>query len=190
MAQCDAQWIPSAHVSIQSEQTFERATQEVAPATRRQVLRRDHHRCRVPGCAHATFVDVHHVETRSEGGSQDASNLLTLCGAHHRAVHEGTLRISGSADSAQERTLRTSGSVDCGLVFSHADGTPYGTSPDAPIALLQAKAFRALRGLGFGERDARRALEQTLHDCPQPSLDVVLRQCVQLLSERAWTKAS
>src|SRR6185503_12614972 len=93
-AQCDAQWSPAAHVGAHMDQTFERAPQAVPPATRRSVLRRDHHRCRVPGCAHATFVDVHHVETRADGGDHDADNLLTLCGAHHRAVHEGTLRIA------------------------------------------------------------------------------------------------
>jgi len=175
MARCDAQWIPGADVSAAPGQTFERAKQEVPPATRRSVLRRDHHRCQVPGCTHATFVDIHHIETRADGGNHEASNLLTLCGAHHRAVHEGALRIT----SADQR-----------LVFLHADGTPYGAPPDAPIALLQARAFQALRGLGFGEQDSRRALELTLRDFPEAKLDAVLRHCVQQLSERAWTKAS
>jgi len=194
MAQCDAQWVPSAHlstnshlstsahlstnsrVSTNSAPAVERATQDVAPAIRRQVLRRDHHRCQVPGCSHATFVDVHHIETRADGGNHDANNLLTLCGAHHRAVHEGTLRIVGS--------------VDGGVTFLHADGTRYGAPPDVPTALLQARAFRALRALGFGEREARHVLEQTMQDCPDTALDAVLRQCLRLLSEHAWTKAS
>jgi len=176
MAQCDAQWVPSTHVSTDSAQTFERAKQEIPPATRRSVLRRDHHRCQAPGCAHATFVDLHHVQTREDGGNHDSNNLLTLCGAHHRAVHEGALRISGS--------------VDGGLTFQHADGTRYGALPNAPNAFVRARAFQALRGLGFGERETTRALDHVLCDCPEPALDIVVRQCVQRLSERAWTKAS
>jgi hypothetical protein len=54
----------------------QRAKQAIAPALRRAVLARDQHRCRVPGCTHATFVDVHHVQPRSEGGRNEASNLL------------------------------------------------------------------------------------------------------------------
>ncbi len=36
-----------------------RAKQTIPPALRRAVLRRDHERCQVPGCSHATFVDLH-----------------------------------------------------------------------------------------------------------------------------------
>jgi len=192
MAKCDAQRLAAdrnmpprdrqtaveghAHVGTTTERKLERAAQDVAPATRRQVLRRDHHRCQVPGCTHATFVDVHHIETRAEGGMHEANNLLTLCGAHHRAVHEGTLRISRAADES--------------LSFLHADGTPYGSPPRAPLALLQARAFRALRTLGFGERESTRALEQVLRDEPEVTLEDVVRRCVQRLSERVWTKAS
>ncbi|HEX4338051.1 MAG TPA: hypothetical protein VH062_19210 [Polyangiaceae bacterium] len=48
-----------AHVGV-------RAKQAVSPATRRAVLLRDHERCVVPGCRNAQFLDVHHVELRSE----------------------------------------------------------------------------------------------------------------------------
>jgi hypothetical protein len=49
-----------------------RAKQNIPPALRRAVLARDRHRCRVPGCAHSTFVDVHHIQPRSEGGRHEA----------------------------------------------------------------------------------------------------------------------
>ena len=78
-----------------------------------------------------------------------------------------------------------------GLVFRHAVGTQSGTLPSAPLALVHARAFRALRGLGFGEGDARRALAEILRDPDAGAeLDVVLRQCLELLTERAWTRAS
>jgi hypothetical protein len=52
-----------------------RATQSVPPTLRRKVMRRDHGRCVVTGCRHATFVDRHHVETRADGGGHDEDNL-------------------------------------------------------------------------------------------------------------------
>jgi hypothetical protein len=74
-----------------------RAQQDIPPALRRAVLRRDERRCRVAGCRNATFLDLHHIRPRSEGGSHSADNLVTLCSAHHRALHRGELRGAGGA---------------------------------------------------------------------------------------------
>src|SRR5690606_28624823 len=51
MARCDAQRLPNAHMGANSKKSLvsERATQSVPPKVRREVLRRDRHRCRVPG---------------------------------------------------------------------------------------------------------------------------------------------
>jgi hypothetical protein len=89
-----------------------RAKQHTPPAVRRAVLARDRHRCRVPGCTHATYLDIHHVVPRSEGGSNDPENIITLCGAHHRATHRGELVIEPSLDGSPR--------------FRHADGSTYG----------------------------------------------------------------
>ncbi|MEJ7733478.1 MAG: hypothetical protein WKG00_30320 [Polyangiaceae bacterium] len=88
-----------------------RATQTIPPATRRGVMRRDRKRCVVPGCSNHRFLDVHHLDPRSEGGGHDPQRLAVLCGAHHRAVHAGVLCIDGTAG---------------GFVFRHGDGTEYG----------------------------------------------------------------
>jgi hypothetical protein len=178
MAECDAQHLPSAHAGVPANAPRPRAAQEVPPAVRRSVLRRDHHRCQVPGCTQATFVDVHHLVARADGGKHHPTNLLTLCGAHHRAVHEGTLVIGGWGSA---------------LLVRHADGTPYGAAPSAPLALVQERAFRALRGLGFAERDARRALKrciETLDSKVEPELEGLLRHCLELLTANASMKAS
>ena len=174
---CDAQTVRGAHVGDRTQP--DRATQDVAPTVRRTVLRRDHHRCQVPGCTHATWVDLHHVETRADGGGHGVGNLVTLCGAHHLALHAGRLVIVGNITS--------------GLGFRHADGTPYGAAPSAPQVLVRARAFQALRGLGFGEREARQALAQCLDasapNAPADDLEAVLRQCLDLLSVRALSRA-
>ena len=65
----------------------------VPPARRRAVLHRDRCRCRVPGCTNRYWVDIHHIRYRHLGGGDELGNLVTLCGAHHRAVHDGNLAI-------------------------------------------------------------------------------------------------
>ena len=166
MAECDAQYIGrvDAHVGAPGDAgspadvgalhhstlpahvggTLTRATQTIPPAIRRLVFRRDAGKCRVPGCRHAVFTEPHHLNPRSEHGSHHPDNLCTLCSAHHLAVHEGRLLITGSASSV--------------LYFTHADGTPYGSLVAPGAADARANAFQALKNLGFREGDAKRAL--------------------------------
>jgi hypothetical protein len=87
-AWCDAQHVGRVDAAMPA-----RATQDIAPSVRRQVWRRDHGRCVVPGCRSARFLDVHHVEWRAEGGDHSPDNLCLLCFAHHQAVHDGRLVI-------------------------------------------------------------------------------------------------
>jgi HNH endonuclease/Holliday junction resolvase RuvA-like protein len=126
-----------------------RARQGVPPARRRAVLTRDRHCCRVPGCKNTRFVDVHHLQPRSEGGNNSFENLITLCTAHHRASHRGELIIQATAE---------------GLGFQHADGTPYGRAVTPSSVDAHAKVFGALRNLGFSEREARAVLAQLRND--------------------------
>ncbi len=122
-----------------------RATQSIPPGTRRLVMSRHHRRCGVPGCTHADYVDVHHVQLRSEGGDHNPEYLAVLCGAHHAAIHAGRLLIDGSAS--------------VGFRFKHADGSPYGRVADPVAADHHAKAFFALTNLGYKQGEARRALD-------------------------------
>jgi hypothetical protein len=127
-----------------------RARQSVPPALRRAVLARDRHRCTVPGCTHATFVDVHHVQPRAEGGRNEASNLLVLCSAHHRATHRGELLIDLEPDGS--------------LRFRHADGAAYGNPPIPQCIEAHAKVFSALRHLGFRESEVKTVLSKLRAD--------------------------
>jgi 5-methylcytosine-specific restriction endonuclease McrA len=52
---------------------------------------RDGHRRVV--CGFDLAVDVHHVTPRSKGGTDDLSNLLTLCPNHHRLAHRGIIDL-------------------------------------------------------------------------------------------------
>jgi len=179
MANCDAQHV--GRVTRESRQVDTnlvaanthvgepaRATQTIPPALRRKVLRRDHGCCVVPGCRHATFVDVHHIETRADGGNHDQDNLIVLCTAHHRALHCGQLQITGR--------------VADGLVFRRSDGGRYGAMDSPRAADACERAFRGLRSMGFGERDARHAVERARSS---GHTEAVLRRALSLLTAPA-----
>jgi RuvA, C-terminal domain len=149
MARCDAQDV--GHLGVEcsthvGDSGSVRAHQDIPPAVRRKVMRRDGGRCAVPGCRHATFVDIHHIVLRSEGGDHDEDRLIVLCSAHHRAQHRGQLIVEGR--------------ISTGVTFRHADGSGYGCVVNPHAAEMHGEAFRALRGLGFREGEARTALER------------------------------
>lgn len=68
---------------------------------RYRILDRDGWRCLAPGCTSRSHLNVHHLVFRSHCGSDDASNLVTLCVGHHQAgVHDSLIRCYGRAPDA------------------------------------------------------------------------------------------
>src|SRR5690606_2074735 len=65
---------------------------------------------------------------------------------HHRRVHAGLLLIEGRAST--------------GFRFRHADGTDYGAPPAPADVALFRDVFLGLRGLGYGEKVVRQAIER------------------------------
>ena len=63
----------------------------VPPSVRRALEARDRG-CRFPGCG-LRFTDAHHVKHWADGGETSLRNLVLLCRRHHRAVHEGGVRV-------------------------------------------------------------------------------------------------
>jgi hypothetical protein len=76
-----------------------RKTRSIPPALRRALASRDKG-CVFPGCNHRRYVDGHHIEHWADGGETRLSNLATLCRFHHRAVHEGGLKMQRCDDGA------------------------------------------------------------------------------------------
>jgi len=70
-----------------------RATRVVAAAQRAALAVRDGG-CRFPGCDRPpAWCEAHHLRHWVHGGTTDLGNLVLLCRAHHRAVHEGHQRL-------------------------------------------------------------------------------------------------
>ncbi len=74
-----------------------RKTRTISPGLRRALRSRDQG-CRFPGCTNTRFVDGHHVQHWAQGGVTSLANLVTLCRAHHRSVHEGGYAIRRTND--------------------------------------------------------------------------------------------
>ena len=72
--------------------------------TRRVVLERDGHRCRA--CSQSHGLDVHHVIARSLGGTNDKSNLITLCRDCHASVHGHVLVLRWHRHGEPAKTVR------------------------------------------------------------------------------------
>ena len=84
-----------------------RKTRTIPPALRRALQARDGG-CRFPGCDRSRFTEGHHVRHWADGGETKLANLVTLCGFHHRLVHEGGFGLSVTDDGV--------------LVFTRPDG--------------------------------------------------------------------
>jgi hypothetical protein len=51
--------------------------------------------CRFPGCERKRWVQAHHLVHWADGGATNLDNLMLLCHAHHRLIHEGGWGTSG-----------------------------------------------------------------------------------------------
>ncbi|MDT8369970.1 MAG: HNH endonuclease signature motif containing protein, partial [Longimicrobiales bacterium] len=109
-----------------------RRTRTVSPALRRALELRDRG-CRFPGCS-CRFTDAHHIVHWADGGRTDLKNLVLLCRRHHRAVHEGGMRV------CLDRDGRVAFFTPRGRAVSDAPrrGLPPTSEPDVPTPLPPA----------------------------------------------------
>ena len=132
----DTPWLPMwAAMTLlfaEAAREWEQEDPEHVPV-RSKILKRDHYRCMVPGCTRRARLEAHHIVPRSQGGTNEAGNLIALCHEHHRGVHAGHVRITGRAPDGLEFKL--------GL---REDGTP----------LLIYKGYKLVKG-AF-DRESRR----------------------------------
>ena len=84
----------------------DRARTFVSQKRRRAIVRRDG-RCRWPGCNRRLRLQVHHLQPSSWGGSDDTSNLASVCAYHHGLlVPHGDYVLEGNPNRPDGLTLR------------------------------------------------------------------------------------
>jgi hypothetical protein len=96
---CDASLIAMIESADGEPLNVGRKTRAISPALWRLLKSRDKG-CRFPGCANSRYMDGHHIVHWANGGETKPSNLVCLCRFHHRAVHEGGIRIDVLDDGA------------------------------------------------------------------------------------------
>lgn len=97
---CDAGIVPMVHGPDGETLDVGRRTRTISPALRRALWARDGG-CRFPGCTHRLYIHAHHIQHWAHGGPTSAENLVLLCSAHHRLLHEGGFTVSRSTDNLQ-----------------------------------------------------------------------------------------
>ena len=60
---------------------------------REAILNRDSYTCQICGKKH-TRLEVHHIVYRSNGGTNDENNLITLCEDCHSGIHDGKIVLT------------------------------------------------------------------------------------------------
>lgn len=58
------------------------------------VLNRDNYKCQSGKSGCSQTLNVHHIQYRSQGGSNNPDNLITLCSKHHKQLHDGKLELN------------------------------------------------------------------------------------------------
>jgi len=91
-----------------------RTTRTIPPWLARLVRLRDQH-CRFPNCRRTRWVQIHHIIHWADGGPTDLDNLITLCGYHHRLIHEDGWTIGGDPNDT--------------ITWCHPYGTPFEPRP-------------------------------------------------------------
>jgi len=70
-------------------------------------------------CPNERWLHVHHVHSVARGGTNDPTNLITLCSAHHELVHQ--LMSDGQASWIKAPTRRsTSNEIESLAAFTEA----------------------------------------------------------------------
>lgn len=85
---------PSLHNPIYKKWGYQQGGNYGFENTKAKVLNRDGYTCQYcKGKKRDSKLEVHHIVYRSNGGSDEEDNLVTLCHACHKGVHNGTVKL-------------------------------------------------------------------------------------------------
>jgi len=91
---CDSRWYIVVDGPDGRPLGIGRVSRQIPAWLAREIRHRDSG-CRFPGCGRKRWTAVHHIVPWGKGGPTDYDNLVTLCGHHHRKLHEGGWKIVG-----------------------------------------------------------------------------------------------
>lgn len=89
---------------LQNKSLYQKGINYGFANTKAYVLYRDGHICQYcKGKTKDKRVEVHHIIYRNNGGSDEESNLTTLCKTDHDALHKGEIALKGGKKRGQLR---------------------------------------------------------------------------------------
>ncbi len=128
---CDAAVVAMVHARDGAVLSVGRRTRTIPPHIRRALEERDRG-CRFPGCG-CRFTEAHHVKHWADGGETSLGNTVLLCRRHHRAVHEGRVKVSVATDGTVLFFTRTGRMLaDAPKQRSRADSAEQRSGPALP----------------------------------------------------------
>ena len=87
---------------LQNKSLYQKGVNYGFANTKAYVLYRDGHICQYcKGKTKDKRVEVHHIIYRNNGGSDEESNLTTLCKTDHDALHKGKIALKGGKKRGQ-----------------------------------------------------------------------------------------
>jgi hypothetical protein len=115
------------------------------PLPLKRALRSRDGGCRFPGCDRTRFTEGHHVKHWADGGATKLSNLVSLCGFHHKLVHEGGFGVKTTDDGVfvftrpDGRHIPECGRNPCTVLwkerFSGSASVPEHRAPDGTLQM-------------------------------------------------------
>ena len=107
---------------LQNKWLYQRGTNYGFANTKAFVLDRDSHTCRhCKGKSRDSSLEVHHIVFRSNGGSDEAENLITLCKTCHDKVHTGDIKLKGGKAKGQLRHATQMNSIRKQLLLQNPE---------------------------------------------------------------------
>ena len=89
---------------LQDKSLYQKGVNYGFANTKAFVLNRDGHTCQhCKGKTKDRRIEVHHIIYRSKSGSDEESNLITLCKTDHDALHQGQIALKGGKKRGQLR---------------------------------------------------------------------------------------
>ena len=97
-----------------------RTSRDIPLWLERLVRQRDGWQCTFSGCGAVRYLKSHHIRHWEDGGPTDLPNLVTVCHAHHKLVHEFGWRVALTGSTAR---------------WYRPDGRRFEPGPDPPEQL-------------------------------------------------------
>jgi len=137
---------------------YGRTRRTVSPAQRAAVIA-VYETCQWPGCRARCFLEVHHIQHWSRGGSSGLMNLGLFCWRHHVLGHEGGFEIwIGDDDVLCVRT--PSGEVLVGALTRRPSIPSPGTAAPSDAAVVREPAPAYGSSGRVGSRTMRRRAQR------------------------------